>query len=411
MLKSSPLAPESFPEVHNIPGLSFTMLRSEERYKGRNDVLIALLDEKTTSAAVFTQSLTPGAPVSWSRGVHAQGAARAMIVTAGNANVCTGKQGLANTQKMAEAVASLGDIETSQVFVSSTGVIGEQLNVERILRSFPAQIEADFTHQDWKSAASAILTTDTYAKAASTTLELLGQTVSISGIAKGSGMIEPNMATMLSYIFTDAAIESATLQAMLSAATDTSFNCITVDSDTSTSDTCLLFATGKAGNTPLDDLRSAEGQAFYAALESVMKDLAQQVIRDGEGAQKFITVKVSGAQSEASAKIIAKSIANSPLVKTAIAGEDANWGRIVMAVGKAGQAIDFDALRVSVGGVVIAEGDGPVADYDERLVQAHIEGQDVDIDVDVGLANNGHAVVWTCDLTHGYIEINADYRS
>ena len=410
MLKISPLAPESFPEVKPVSGLSLTALRSEERYKGRNDMLIALLDEGTTSAAVFTQSLTPGAPVVWSRKVHAQNTARAMIVTAGNANVCTGKQGQINTQAIAKATAKLSELKPEQVFVSSTGVIGEQLDVARILDSLPAQINPDFEQQDWLAAASAILTTDTFAKASSVSIELSGETITISGISKGSGMVEPNMATMLSYIFTDASIESDALQVMLNKAVDKSFNCITVDSDTSTSDTCLLFATGRVGPA-ISTIDSVDGGLFYTALEKLMTDLAQQVIRDGEGAQKFITVKVSGAKSDQAAKIIAKSIANSPLVKTAIAGEDANWGRIVMAVGKAGQVINFEALRVSIGGVVIAEGDGPVAGYDESLVQAHIEGMYVNIDVDVGLGENGHATVWTCDLTHGYIKINADYRS
>jgi len=410
MLKTSPLAPEHFPEVHQVAGLSLTALRSEERYKGRNDVLIALMAEGTRSAAVFTQSLAPGAPVIWSRKVYAQNKARAMIVTAGNANVCTGKKGLANTQVMAQATASLAGLTPEQVFVSSTGVIGEQLNIECILNSLPEQLNADNEQQDWFAAASAILTTDTYAKAASISLELAGETVVISGIAKGSGMIEPNMATMLSYIFTDATIETQALQHMLKSAVDKSFNCITVDSDTSTSDTCLLFATGQAGKL-VSDIQSTEGRVFYAALEALMTDLAQQVVRDGEGAQKFITVKVSGADSDQSANIIAKSIANSPLVKTAIAGEDANWGRIVMAVGKAGQEINFEALRVSIGDVLIAEGDGPVEGYDESLVQAHIEGQEVNIDVDVGLGKAGFATIWTCDLTHGYIDINADYRS
>lgn len=410
MMKISPLAPEYFPEVKPVSGLSLTVLRSEERYKGRNDVLIALLGEGTTSAAVFTQSLTPGAPVIWSREVHALNIARGMIVTAGNANVCTGKQGRANAQAMAEATAELGELKPEQVFVSSTGVIGEQLDVERILNSLPAQLNPDFEQQDWLAAASAILTTDTFAKASSVSIELSGETVTISGIAKGSGMVEPNMATMLSYIFTDASIDSNVLQTMLTKAVDKSFNSITVDSDTSTSDTCLVFATARAG-PPISAIDSSDGGLFYSALEKLMTDLAQQIICDGEGAQKFITVKVSGARSDQAAKVIAKSIANSPLVKTAMAGEDANWGRIVMAVGKAGQAIDFEALQVSIGGVIIAEGDGPVAGYDERLVQAHIEGLYVDIDVDVGLGEDGNATVWTCDLTHGYIEINADYRS
>ena len=411
MLKKSPLAPTEFPDVGHVPGVSLTALRSGERYSGRDDVLIALFDEGTTSAAVFTRSLTPGAPVIWSREVQGRGDARGMVVTAGNANVCTGRKGLENTRTIAAAVARLGGLRPGQVFVSSTGVIGEQVKVDKILDSLPARLEGDFRHQAWEAAAAAIMTTDTYPKAASTRVDLDGQAVTISGIAKGSGMIEPNMATMLSYIFTDAAVEAETLQAMLSRAVDTSFNCITVDSDTSTSDTCLLFATGQSGSPRIEGMDSAAARALYQGLERVMQDLAQQIIRDGEGAQKLITVHCSGAESDPSAKIIAKSIANSPLVKTAIAGEDANWGRIVMAVGKAGQPINFDALRVSVGGVLIAEGDGPVDDYDERLVEAHIRGREIEIEVDVGLGRGGEATVWTCDLTHGYIDINADYRS
>lgn len=411
MLKRSPLAPKAFPDVLSISGVNFTVLRSQERYKGRNDMLLAALDAGTTSAAVFTQSLTPGAPVIWSRQVKSAGAGRAMIVTAGNANVCTGKQGLANAQAMAMATANLVGVSPEQVFVSSTGVIGEQLQVERILDSLPDSIDTSAQTQDWLAAASAIMTTDTYPKAASTTINLSGKTVTLSGIAKGSGMIEPNMATMLSYLFTDADIEAGVLQALLEKAVDKSFNSITVDSDTSTSDTCLLFATGQVPHEKITQLDTPEGHIFYAALENLMKYLAHQVVRDGEGATKFITVRVKGAESDQSAKIIAKSIANSPLVKTAIAGEDANWGRIVMAIGKANQAIDFEALTVSMGGIAIAEGDGPLENYDESLVQAHIEGQEVDIDIDVGLGQSGSAVVWTCDLTHGYIDINADYRS
>ena len=409
-LTRSPLAPEKFPEINPVRGLQFVVCRSGERYRDRDDVLLAILAEGTTSAAVFTRSVTPGAPVIWSRSVHHAGNGRAMVVTAGNANVCTGKQGLSNAKGMAAATAILAGIAPEQVFVSSTGVIGEQLSLDKILSSLPTQL-GENSDQDWHAAASAIMTTDTYPKAASVTLELSGRQVTISGMAKGSGMIEPNMATMLTYFFTDAAIDRDVLQSMLNAAVDKTFNSITVDSDTSTSDTCLLFATAKAGNPTISEQNSDEGHRFYGALESLMKGLAQQVVRDGEGAQKFITVRVTGAQSDASAKIIAKSIANSPLVKTAIAGEDANWGRIVMAVGKAGEPINFDALSVSIGNVVIAEGDGPVEDYQESQVQAHIEGDEVDVDVDVGLDKGGKAEVWTCDLTHGYIEINADYRS
>lgn len=412
MLKVSPLAPPAFPSINSIAGLSFTVLRSEERYKGRNDMLIAALPDITSTAAVFTQSLTPGAPVIWSRRVRAGGAGRAMIVTAGSANVCTGKQGLENAQAMAAATAKLAGVQAEQVFVSSTGVIGEQLNVDRILAGLPDCLDSNHGSQDWYSAASAIMTTDTYPKAATASVELsTGERVCLSGIAKGSGMIEPNMATMLSYLFTDAAIDSPVLQVMLDQAVNKTFNCITVDSDTSTSDTCLLFATGQAGHEKITKLEAQDAQLFYTALEELMQNLAIQIVRDGEGASKFITVRINGAESDQSAHIIAKSIANSPLVKTAIAGEDANWGRIVMAVGKAGQAINFDALTIGIGGTTIAEGDGPLDNYDERLVQAHIEGQNVNIDVDVGLGAEGRACVWTCDLTHGYIDINADYRS
>lgn len=410
-MKISPLAPEAFPDIAPIVGLSFTVLRSEERYKGRNDMLLAILVPGTTSASVFTQSLTPGAPVIWSRQVKKEAGARAMIVTAGSANVCTGKQGLENARAMAAATAKLSGLSPEQVFVSSTGVIGEQLNVDRILAGLPNSIDTQAQTQDWHDAASAIMTTDTYPKASTTTISLYGKPVRLSGIAKGSGMVEPNMATMLSYIFTDAAIDADVLQSMLDKAVNKSFNSITIDSDTSTSDTCLLFATGQARHERIGDLESTEAQKFYSALEILMKDLAHQIVKDGEGASKFITVSVSGAETNQSARRIAKSIANSPLVKTAIAGEDANWGRIVMAVGKAGEKINFDALTIRMGDIAIAEGDGPLQDYDERLVQAHIEGQEVSIDVDVGLGKSGAAVVWTCDLTHGYIDINADYRS
>ncbi len=409
MMEKSPLAPEQFPKTGQVAGLSLLALSAGERYQGRDDVLLAVMSQGTQSAAVFTQSLTPGAPVIWSRKIHASGGGHAMIVTAGNANVCTGKQGLVNTQIMAEATAILANTTAEQVFVSSTGVIGEQLKVERITDCLPVNLAQD-VDQDWQSAASAIMTTDTYPKAASASVVLGDEIVTISGIAKGSGMIEPNMATMLSYIFTDAAIESEALQTMLDQATQQTFNCITVDSDTSTSDTCLLFATGQAQHAQITKIDSNEGRLFYSALESVMKDLAQQIVRDGEGAQKFISIEISGAQTDDSARVIAKSIANSPLVKTAIAGEDANWGRLVMAIGKAGEPINVDALSISMGGIRIAEGDGPLADYDESLVQKHIEGAEIDIHVDIGL-DQGCATVWTCDLTHGYIDINADYRS
>lgn len=408
-LPLSPFAPQKFPPLATISGLKFVSLDSQERCHGRDDVLVMALDDTTHAAAIFTQSLAPGAPVVWSRKVHSQGQGRAMIVTAGNANVCTGEQGEKNAQSMAQAVARIANVDLHQVFVSSTGVIGEQMNIDRILTCLPKQIEAQ--DQNWEAAARAIMTTDTYPKGASEQLMLDDVNICISGIAKGSGMIEPNMATMLSYIFTDANIAPDVLQIMLKIANVHSFNSITVDSDTSTSDTCLLFATGKAKNDRIEDINSAQAQQFLKLLQTVMQDLAQQVVKDGEGAQKFITVHVSGAVSDESARIIAKSIANSPLVKTAIAGEDANWGRIVMAVGKANQAINFSAMATSMGGVLIAKGNGPLAGYDESKVTRHLQGKEIDIDVDVGLGSHGVATVWTCDLTHGYIDINADYRS
>jgi glutamate N-acetyltransferase/amino-acid N-acetyltransferase len=326
------------------------------------------------------------------------------VVNAGNANVFTGEAGRAACRATAEAASALIGCDPEAVFLASTGVIGEQLPVGRIVSALPA-LHASLSDAAWAQAARGIMTTDTFPKASTRTATLGGHRVRISGIAKGSGMIAPDMATMLCFVFTDAALPAPVLQRLLAAGTARSFNRTTVDSDTSTSDTLLLFATGAAGNDPAADTAS-----FAEALDAVLLDLAQLVVRDGEGAQKFIRVAVSGAVDDGSARRVALAVANSPLVKTAIAGEDANWGRIVMAVGKAGEPADRDRLSVSVGGVWMARAGSVVDGYDEAPVVAHMRGRDIDIGIDLGLGE-GRCAVWTCDLTHGYIDINGSYRS
>jgi glutamate N-acetyltransferase/amino-acid N-acetyltransferase len=344
--------------------------------------------------------------VDWCRAALQQGFARGLVVNAGNANVFTGRLGRATTEATAAAAAALLGCPPEQVMLASTGVIGEVLPPERITNALPALLPA-LTEDGWEAAARGIMTTDTFPKGCTRVVSLDGADVRITGIVKGSGMIAPDMATMLCFVFTDAAIPAASLQAVLGGAVERSFNRTTVDSDTSTSDTVLLFATGQARHKPI------EGEvppAFAAALEEVLMDLALQVVRDGEGAQKLVRIAVTGAVSDSSAKRIGMAVANSPLVKTAIAGEDANWGRIVMAVGKAGEPADRDKLSVSVGGVWMARCGGVVPGYDEAPVVAHMKGREVEIGIDLGLGR-GRATVWTCDLTHGYIDINGSYRS
>ena len=337
-----------------------------------------------------------------------QGRARALIVNAGNSNAFTGYRGREAVEQIVEQVAGALGCESEQVFVSSTGVIGVPLPKDKARSGVEAVLAAEPC--GWEAAATAIGTTNTFTKGAHTSA-MLGETrVELAGFIKGSGMIAPDMATMLGYIFTDAAVEPAFLQEMLSKANQASFSCITVDGDTSTSDTVLAFATGKAGNTALASWDDAGADAFYAALLSICRELAHLVVRDGEGAQKFIEIAVTGAADAASARHVGLVIANSPLVKTAIAGGDANWGRVVMAVGKAGEPADRDRLSIGFGGTWAAKDGQPLADYDETPVARHLEGQDIRIDVDLGVGD-GRATVWTCDLTHGYISINADYRS
>jgi glutamate N-acetyltransferase/amino-acid N-acetyltransferase len=381
------------------------------RYPGRRDAVLFELAGTTAVAGVFTRSATAAAPVVWCQYALQQsgGRGRAMLVNAGNANAFTGRRGDLAVNDEASAVGEALGCPLEQVYLASTGVIGEALPVERITGNVPALATA-LAPGGWEAAADAIRTTDTFPKGASKQVELDGTRVTIAGIAKGSGMIQPDMATMLGFIFTDANIAPDVLAAVLQDANDLTFNCISVDGDTSTSDTVLLAATGRADHVRIADAGDRRLAGFRAALMDVMRDLAQQIVRDGEGAEKFATIRISGATDRLSARRIGFAIANSPLVKTAIAGSDPNWGRIVMAVGKAGEPADRDRLAISIGGIPVAQDGEAVPDYDESPVQRHMAGREIDIAVDVGIGA-GRATVWTCDLTHGYIDINADYRS
>lgn len=411
-LKPSPLAPAGFPDMPDLTGVRVATHACGVRYRDRDDVLLVDLAAGTTVAGVMTRSSTATAEVEWCRTAlrESQGSgARALLVNAGNANAFTGRDGEDAVQRIVRATADLLGCSPTQVFRAATGVIGEPLPDEKITAALAAMHET-LRPGGWEAAARAIMTTDTFAKGCTRGAVIDGVPVAVNGIAKGSGMIAPNMATMLAFVFTDAAIGGQALQAMLHDSVETSFNSITVDSDTSTSDTLLLFATGGAGHPHVTDPADPRLADVRAALDAVCLDLAQQIVRDGEGATKFVTVAVSGAADDRAAKRIAMAIANSPLVKTAIAGEDANWGRIVMAVGKAGEKADRERLAIRIGGVAVAEAGGVVAGYDEAPVAEHMKGKEVEIAVDVGVGS-GQARVWTCDLTHGYIDINASYRS
>lgn len=401
----SPLAPAEFPNLPVIEGVKFASIAAGVKYQGRTDVMLATLVPGTVVAGAFTRSATRSAPVLDCQAKLGQASDQgaAILVNSGNSNAFTGKGGVAAVEAITGAVARACDLPQTRVFTSSTGVIGEPLPFERItavLDTLAASTKAD----GMAAAAKAIMTTDTFPKGSFATIEIDGKTVSISGIAKGSGMIAPDMATMLVYIFTDANISQPALQALVSAQNEKTFNCITVDSDTSTSDSLIVAATGTSG-VAVDD-----NPDFARALHSVMQDLAHQVVRDGEGATKFVEITVTGAASDADAKTHAMSIANSPLVKTAIAGEDANWGRIVMAVGKSGAAADRDRLGIRFGDVEVAKNGWRSENYSEEAAAAHMKGEHIVIGVEIGLGV-GAATVWTCDLTHGYIDINADYRS
>jgi glutamate N-acetyltransferase/amino-acid N-acetyltransferase len=404
----SPLA-VNLPELPPLPGVRLAAAAAGIRYKGRTDLVMAELAKGTTVAGVFTSSKCPGAPVDWCRAVLPAGKARAVVVNAGNANVFTGRAGAEAAKLTAAAAAKLVECPARQVFLASTGVIGETLPHGKITAALP-DLHAALDENGWEAAARGIMTTDTFPKAATRTASIGGAEVRITGIAKGSGMIAPDMATMLCFVFTDARIPAPVLQKLLARGVAASFNCTTVDSDTSTSDTVLLFATGQTRHAAVPAEGGPMLRGFAAALDDLLLDLALQVIRDGEGAQKLIRIDISGATSAKSAKRIAMSVANSPLVKTAIAGEDANWGRIVMAVGKAGEPADRDRIGVAVGGVWMARDGSVVPGYDEAPVVRHMKGQAVDIAVDLGLGK-GRATAWTCDLTHAYIDINGSYRS
>jgi glutamate N-acetyltransferase / amino-acid N-acetyltransferase len=409
MTTLSPLAPAAFPELPPIAGARLASAACGIRYEGRQDLMVALLDPGTTVAGVFTRSLTAGAPVDWCRKSLAHKSARALVVNSGNSNVFTGRAGREVVVATAKTAAKLAGCKPHEVFISSTGVIGEPPSAAKILDGLPRAFAAA-SETGWPGAARAIMTTDTFPKGSTRAARIDGVPVIINGFAKGSGMIAPDMATMLAYVFTDAAIPAPALQAMLKEANEVSFNSITVDGDTSTSDTVLLCATGKAGHRKVARAGDPRVKGFKTALTEVLTDLAQQIVRDGEGAEKFVAIAVRGAVSDRSARRIGLAIGNSPLVKTALAAGDANWGRIVMAIGKAGEPADRDRVKISIGGVRIAEKGGPIAGYDEAPVAAHMKGRELEITIELGLGK-GRATVWTCDLTHRYIDINGSYRS
>ena len=420
----SPLAPKAYPDLPEIDGVRFATAEAGIKYKERTDVLLVLMDEGTEAAGVFTRSKCPSAAVDWCREnlaaarVISHGlagalvSARALVVNSGNANAFTGMKGRETVKRTAAIAAKAAGCCESEVYLASTGVIGEPLDAAKF-ESVLAGCASRSASAPWLDAARAIMTTDTFPKVATAKATIRGVEVTINGMAKGAGMIAPDMATMLSFVFTDAAISGAVLQALLTKAVKPSFNAVTVDSDTSTSDTLMLFATGKAearGARRVEQVGDPALKDFARALDALLLDLAQQVVRDGEGARKFISVTVAGAVSKTAARRIAMSIANSPLVKTAIGGEDANWGRIVMAVGKAGEQADRDRLSIFFGPHRVAHLGERDPDYDEATVSAYMTNEQIDVRVELGLGVAGDTV-YTCDLTKAYIEINGDYRS
>ncbi|MEL0021266.1 MAG: bifunctional glutamate N-acetyltransferase/amino-acid acetyltransferase ArgJ [Rickettsiales bacterium] len=409
MFKKSPLAPSRFPALAPVPGVRIAGIAAGLKASGRPDLFLAELAKGSTVAGVFTNSKCCSAPVDWCRSILKHGRIRGLVVNSGNANAFTGKAGDRTVEHtVAEAAKRLG-CRRNEIYVASTGVIGVPVPQDYIAGKLP-DVAKKLGKAKWADAAAAIMTTDTFPKAATRKVKIGKADVTLVGIAKGSGMIAPDMATMLSFVFTDAKIPAPVLQRMLRDAADRSFNSITVDSDTSTSDTMLLAATGQARHPRVQSVGDAHVKEFRAALREIAIDLATQVVRDGEGAQKFVTIDVSGAESAAAARRIGLSIANSPLVKTAIAGGDPNWGRVIMAVGKAGEKADRDRISIGMGGHPITVEGQLVDGYDEKVTEKHMAGQEIEIAIDVGVGR-GKARVWTCDLTHGYIDINADYRT
>ena len=408
----SPLAPKTIPDLPPIAGVRIATAEAGIRYKGRTDVLYMTFPQGAAVAGVFTRSRCPSAPVDWCRTHLPGGSAQALVVNSGNANAFTGQRGAAATRLTAEIAARAAGCSPDRIFLASTGVIGEPLEASKFEAVLGA-CEERAAETGWLDAAKAIMTTDTFPKVATRTARLGDVDVTLNGIAKGAGMIAPDMATMLAFVFTDAPVLAPALQPLLKRAADKSFNCVTVDGDTSTSDTLLLFATGATAPMGAPTITAADDRRlkpFAKALDDLLVDLAQQVARDGEGARKFVTVQVGGATSARSAHRIALSIANSPLVKTAIAGEDANWGRVVMAVGKAGEPADRDRLAIWFGDIRVAVEGARDPSYDEAATSAYMIGEAITIRVDLGLGK-GKATSWTCDLTKDYVAINGDYRS
>jgi glutamate N-acetyltransferase/amino-acid N-acetyltransferase len=402
-MQISPLAPTSYPTLPPIAGVRLASSAAGVRYQNRVDLLLVELAEGTNVAGVFTKSLTASAPVLTCRSSLQGGVARGLVVNSGNSNAFTGKAGEEAAKLITKTASEILNCDENQIFTASTGVIGELLPAKKITDILPETM-GNLSDTAWESAARAIMTTDTYPKMATKTANIGGKIITINGFAKGSGMIAPDMATMLAFVFTDAKIPTTILQEMLTETTESTFNSITVDSDTSTSDTLLLFATGKAQNP------EADYSDFHHALREVLHNLALQVVKDGEGAEKLVTITVEGAETKPAAKRIAMSIANSPLVKTAIAASDANWGRIVMAVGKAGEKADRDKLSIKIGGVIVAENGAAAQSYREEQITAHMQARDIIIEVNVGVGS-ASATVYTCDLTHRYIDINGSYRT
>ena len=411
--KVSPFAPEQLADMPAIEGASFAACEAGIRYKNRDDLMVAVLDPGTAAAGVLTQSKTCSAPVLWCRQSLEGGKARILVVNAGNANAFTGKKGRDAVETTAEFAMKATGCRRDEVYLAATGVIGEPLEAGKfrhLLDGLVKSAKADA----WAKAARAIMTTDTYPKLATRKARIGNVEVTINGFCKGAGMMAPDMATMLCFLFTDAAISATALQHIVSGGAATSFNCMTVDGDTSTSDTCLMFATGtaaKRGQKPVDKVADPSLAEFTAATHDLLKELAIMVAKDGEGLSKFVTLTIEGAESDAAARRIGLSVANSPLVKTAIAGEDPNWGRVVMAVGKSGEAADRDNLSIWFGSHAVAENGERAANYHEPTIAAYMKAREIDIRVDVGVGGRGRATIWTCDLTQDYFAINADYRS
>lgn len=412
-MKISPFAPDNFPHMPAIRGFDMATAEAGIRYQGRTDLWVLRGQPGTQVAGVFTRNAMPGAPVDWSRQALKSPMSaddpRLVVVNSGTANVFTGEVGRQAVVETAEAAAKCFGGVSEGVFLASTGVIGEALEASQVTAQFPT-MKQEMLPDGWEAAARAIMTTDTYAKGATRQADIDGVPVTLNGIAKGSGMIAPDMATMLAFIATDAKLSQELLQQLLSEITNVTFNAITVDSDTSTSDTVLLLASGAAEHAPVSDISDPRLESFKTALQDIMQDLALQIVKDGEGASKFVTLTITGAVSDSSARKIGLSVANSPLVKTAIAGEDANWGRLIMAVGKAGEPADRDRLSIWMGPHLLAEKGGAATSYVEEQGATYMKRSELEIRIDIGLSD-GRATVWTCDFTHAYIDINADYRS